>query len=70
MPPLKGQLTIEILEDGQIKIETGNLEGPLHLSADQLLKEIQTLLGGEVVIEKIKKKANHMHTHENITHKH
>lgn len=61
----KGEIEFRILEDGTVKIETGNLTGPLHQSADKMLQTLQQLLGGTVKEEK----ARHQH-HEHEHHEH
>ena len=38
----------EILEDGTVKITTGNLTGSNHKSADAFVEEVAADLGGEV----------------------
>lgn len=37
----------EILEDGTISVKTPGISGTNHVSADQLLKEIAKMAGGE-----------------------
>lgn len=64
---MKGQMTITILEDGTIKSETGDMSGPSHKAADDFLKMIERMLGGQVTEEKISH--GHVHNHEH-THEH
>jgi len=54
------QIEFEILDDGTISIKTDSISGVNHLSADQFLEEIETLLGTKRKTTKLKPK--HMHT--------
>ena len=53
------KMNVEILEDGQIKITTEGISGVNHCSADEFLKTIERLTGGEST--KIKTKKGHVH---------
>lgn len=64
MDPIK----LKILEDGTIKVETGNLAGPEHMRAEQFLQTLQRLSGGEMVREKLPSAHHHEHTHEHDHH--
>lgn len=46
------KIEIEILPDGEVKIITDDLSGPDHRSADDLLKFLESQLGGEVKKQK------------------
>lgn len=63
------KIEIEILEDGMIKITTGEISKANHCNADELIGEIEKLAGGERQREK---KIGHVHTHGGIeiVHKH
>lgn len=71
-------IQFEILEDGTISITTDQISGPNHHSADELLKQLGELLGGEVIIKKRDKFHVHAdlsgslreHTHDGHTHSH
>ena len=64
--PLKeDSIAITILDDGTIRVETDQISPANHLSADQFLKEIERLAGGEIT----KTKNRHGHQHV-ITHTH
>jgi len=54
----------EILEDGTISTSTDAISGTNHQSADDLLKHLHEMAGGDIVI---KQRKGHTHTH---THKH
>ena len=58
--------TVEILEDGEIKITTNDMSGPLHLKADDLFKSVARLGGGEVTDTKhgLGHHHEHGHTHD------
>lgn len=62
-------MTLEILEDGTIKVETGRISGPNHLSAESFLRETALEAGGEV-LRKRKAGAAHTHTHHGQEHTH
>ena len=53
------KMKITILEDGEIKIETEGVSQANHCSADELLKMIEKLAGGER--QTIKKRPGHVH---------
>jgi hypothetical protein len=59
----KGEMTIEILEDGTIKVQTNDMSGPGHKAADDFLSMIARLAGGEVTEEKIGHAHHHQHSH-------
>jgi len=42
-------ISIEILEDGTVSIKTSDISDTHHLSADQLLDEIEDILGGKAI---------------------
>ena len=56
----KGLILVEILPDGRIKIDTGDLSGPSHRAADEFLQTIERVCGGSV---ERKKKPRHVHHH-------
>lgn len=64
MPQGKGQFLIEILADGRVRIETGDMGGVHHKSADELLKGLEGLLGGPVTQEPVKHAHHHGHAHD------
>ncbi len=45
------RIKIEILEDGELKITTGEIGETYHRRADDFLKQVQHMLGGEVTVE-------------------
>ena len=56
-------IEIEILEDGQVKFTTSKISGANHASADQLLAELEEILGGHVERKKVKGHKQHVHKH-------
>lgn len=59
-------INIEILEDGTISLKTTEISETNHMSADQLLQDFETLLGGKMEFKpnpEAKAKA-HIHRHE------
>ena len=57
---------ITILEDGTVRIDTGEFKGAVQLAADKALQWIQEQMGGEVTRERLK----HGHHHHNHNHDH
>jgi hypothetical protein len=57
-------IEIEILEDGTIKVITDPISGPNHANADEFLKAMGRLAGGETTREKRKDVHHHGHTHD------
>ena len=55
-------ILIEILDDGTIKVSTDQISPANHLSADNFLKFLSELAGGEVT--KAKNRHAHAHHHE------
>ena len=56
------EFNIEILADGQIKVDMDDMAGPHHHTAEEFLKMVKELLGGDVET-KNKKKGFHHHGH-------
>lgn len=65
----KAEFDIEILPDGKMKIQTGDLSGEHHVSADNFLELLQKLLGGPTV-KKSLKGHGHVHSHGEAHHHH
>lgn len=48
----KDEMSIEILEDGTIRIEAvGAISAPNHMQAEQLLRNVHDMTGGNVRVE-------------------
>ena len=60
-------IIIEILEDGRVKIQTGEFDAATHRNADQLVNGIIAGMGGKVEKQKSKK---HRHAHHDHEHEH
>jgi hypothetical protein len=66
--PAPKSMEVEILSDGTVRCETGDMSGPAHKVADDFLKELEKLLGGESSKEKLRN--THTHDHEHGDHHH
>lgn len=64
----KGEMKITILPDGRITVQTGDMAGPVHQSADSFMEELKRLMGGEV--EEVKLDKGHHHEHGGAHHRH
>lgn len=62
-------LNIEILEDGTIKTTTDAVSGANHANAEQFLKYMATLAGGETDRQR-RADAHHHHHHHHGEHDH
>jgi len=51
---MKTTLDIVILEDGKLQITTGDIADAVHLDADQLLDELEDMIGGERITTPVK----------------
>jgi len=54
-------IDIEILPDGSIKVTTDKISAGNHRNADELVKLMASLMGGEVTTEEATKKRSHTH---------
>jgi hypothetical protein len=63
-------MTIEILEDGTVKVTTEKVSDVNHLSADNLLKHLEKILGGDTTSEKRPDAHAHAHHHHHHEHEH
>jgi hypothetical protein len=64
---------IEINPNGSVKIETGDMSGPHHASADKFYDELIKMLGGPVEVKKKQKslkQKQHKHVHVDGSHDH
>ena len=60
----KTEIDIEILEDGTVRWKTGKVPSINHDDAQNLQKELEQALGGEVKRESIAAKPRHTHHHD------
>ena len=49
---MQDKMTIEFLPDGRVKIDTGSFSPATHVAADQIVKGINSKLGGETQTSK------------------
>ncbi len=64
------EIEFKILDDGTISIKTDSISGVNHLSAEQLLEEIETLLGTKRRTTKLKSRQMHNIRQQHTGHKH
>lgn len=66
------KITVEILPDGTLKLETDEVSMANHTNAENLLKQIASDCGGPTVIRHKHGKAGHSHSHShgNKAHQH
>jgi len=63
------EITLTVLDDGMAKLDTDDISGANHTSADRIVDHFARLLGGTPTIEQ-KRKHGHTHTHGTHTHTH
>lgn len=59
-------LNIEVLPDGTLKIESSEFAMAEHKTADEFLREVERLMGGDVLKSRIKETHGHTQTHRRI----
>ena len=67
------KIEIEILADGTLKMTTDKISAPNHGNFEALIREINTMMGGEVTSKQRHGTIAHTHTTEQgktITHSH
>jgi len=63
------EIFVEILDDGRIKVTTGEISVANHMSAEKLLETIETLAGGETVAKKrLPFLEQHVHERQRVKH--
>jgi hypothetical protein len=55
-------ITVTILESGNVRIDTGKFAGPVHATAEAAMLWIAKELGGDV--DKVKNVHTHTHIHD------
>jgi hypothetical protein len=60
---MKNKMVIDFLEDGRLKIDTGDMSGPLHKQADDFLVDVARDCGGKAAQKRKPGHARHTHTH-------
>ena len=63
MPLPKGTIQADILDDGTVRSETGDMGGVTHAAADNFLKLVQQLMGGAVSEAKVAQGHHHTQGH-------
>ncbi len=66
---MKAEMELTILEDGTISIQTGNMAGEHHASADEFIKLVHQLAGGARDTQSTRAQHHHHH-HQNQHHEH
>lgn len=61
---MKNDMSITILEDGTVRIDTGEVGGPEHMAAEKMLAWLAKELGGET--RRIKRQRTHHHLHNHV----
>ena len=56
-------IEIEILDNGELKVSTGQFDGIQHTTAEMILKETASLLGSSAKQTAKKHRRHHSHTH-------
>lgn len=64
----KDVIEVTILDDGTIKTSSNKVSMPNHANADQFLRDIARLAGGEVTRQK--KSGTKGHVHAGVYHEH
>lgn len=64
------EISIEILEDGTLRVETGAFDSVVHVQADKILKDTEKYMGGtsRKTASKLRKHHAHTHVHQGHTH--
>lgn len=62
------EFEVELKKDGRLSINTGDLHGAHHASADEFIKELTRLLGGKVEVKNKKKSLSHSHSAKEHVH--
>ena len=69
--PANGTMRVQVLADGTVRSQTGDMAGVNHQSADGFLTLLAQLMGGAVAEEKLAQGRQHTHTHaDGTTHRH
>jgi truncated hemoglobin YjbI len=64
------KFNVEILEDGTISVDSDDFDPQVHKSADEFVKYLSELMGGEVVVKEKRTHAKHHHHHHGHGHTH
>lgn len=69
-PKTSNEITVEILNDGSVKITTGTFEGAKHAAAEAMLREIASALGDTKRTRKPGAPVHHHHHDSEHEHNH
>jgi hypothetical protein len=64
------KMKVEVLPDGSLKIVSDAIAGPLHTSAEGMIKEMVRLMGGKADRRAREDVHKHIHTHDGEEHTH
>ena len=67
---MSDKVTITILDDGTIKLETDKVSMPNHQNAESFLRDVGRLAGGKVERKHKHGAVWHQHSHEHEQHEH
>jgi len=67
---MKNRFNIEILEDGTISVDSESFDPTVHKSADDFVRYLGEMMGGEVVVKEKRSHAKHHHHHHDHAHGH
>jgi len=68
---MKDTFSVTVLDDGMLSINTEEFTPQLHKEADEFVKCLGELMGGEVTVKEKRSHAkHHHHTHDHIHHTH
>jgi truncated hemoglobin YjbI len=67
---MKNQFNIEILEDGTISVDSDSFDPQVHKSADEFVRFLGEMMGGEVVVREKRSHAKQYHHHHDHGHQH
>ena len=63
-------ITVEVLEDGSLKISTDKVSAPNHTNADGMIKALVADAGGVVTRARKGTMETHVHVHDGKEHTH
>jgi hypothetical protein len=59
----KGTITVDVLPDGTVRVETGDMGGVDHKSADSFMADLALYMGGTPIDTKVEHGHSHTHSH-------
>jgi len=64
---MKNQFNIEILEDGTISVDSDSFDPQVHKSADDFVRYLGEMMGGQVTVKEKRSHAkHHHHSHDHV----